>query len=73
MVHIGVHPDSSLQQLFKLCKADLVNMDDSDIEKLVNDHPAFWKIEIAADTYPSQPEGSDNLRNQSYAGRLGRP
>ncbi|MEN8245327.1 MAG: TAXI family TRAP transporter solute-binding subunit [Thermodesulfobacteriota bacterium] len=56
MVHIGVHPDSSLQQLFKLCQADLVNMDDSDIENVVNDHPAFWKISIAADTYPSLPE-----------------
>ena len=57
MVHIGVHPDSSLQQLFRLCKVDLVNMDDNDIQKLVNDHPAFWKINIAADTYPSQKEG----------------
>jgi len=56
MVHIGVHPDSSLQQLFKLCEANLVNMDDSDIEKLINDHPAFWKINIAADTYPSHPD-----------------
>jgi len=57
MVHIGVHPDSSLQQLFRLCKADLVNMNDKDIEKLVNDHPAFTNINIAADTYPSQPKG----------------
>ena len=57
MVHIGVHPDSSLQQLFRLCKVDLVNMDDNDIQKLVNDHPAFWKINIAADTYPSHPKG----------------
>ena len=56
MVHIGVHPNSYLQQLFKLCEANLVNMDDSDIEKLVNDHPAFWKIDIAANTYPSHPE-----------------
>jgi TRAP transporter TAXI family solute receptor len=53
MVHIGVHPNSALQQLFRLCKANLVNMDDNDIQKLVNDHPAFWKINIAADTYPS--------------------
>ncbi len=57
MVHIGVHPDSSLQQLFSLCKAGLVNMDDNDIEKLVNDHPAFSKINIAANTYPSYPKG----------------
>ena len=57
MVHIGVHPDSSLQQLLRLCKADLLNMDDNDIQKLVNDHPAFWKTNIAADTYPSQKKG----------------
>ena len=56
MVHIGVHPDSSLQQLFRLCKADVVNMDDSDIENLVADSAAFWKIDIAADTYSAHPE-----------------
>jgi len=56
MVHIGVHPDSSLQQLFKLCQAELVNMDDADIENMVNDHPEFFKIDIAAGTYPSHPE-----------------
>jgi len=52
MVHIGVHPDSSLQQLFRICEADLVNMDDKDIEKLVSDHPAFFPIRIARDMYP---------------------
>ncbi|MBW2193333.1 MAG: TAXI family TRAP transporter solute-binding subunit [Deltaproteobacteria bacterium] len=57
MVHIGVHPDSSLQQLFKLCKAGLVDMDDSDIEKLIMGHPAFIKISGASDTYPSHPKG----------------
>ena len=55
MVHIGVHPDPSLQQLFKLCTADLVNMDDTDIENLVNNHPDFFTINIAADTYPTRP------------------
>ena len=57
MVHVGVHPDSALQRLFRLCKVDLVNMNDNDIEKLVNDHPAFSKVNIAADTYPSHPKG----------------
>ena len=57
MVHIGVHPDSSLQQLLKLCKANLIGMYDNDIEKLVIDHPAFFKINIAADTYPSLATG----------------
>jgi len=56
MLHVGVHPDSSLQQLFKLCKVGLANMNDKDIEKLVNDHPAFSKVNIAADTYPSHPK-----------------
>jgi len=57
MIHIGVHPDSSLQQLLRRCKAGLVNMNDIDIEKLVIDHPAFSKINIAADTYTSHPKG----------------
>ena len=57
MLHIGVHPDSSLQQLFRLCEVDLVNMDDMDIKKLVRDHPAFYKINIAGSTYPSHPKG----------------
>ncbi len=57
MVHIGVHPDSSLQELIRRCKANLVGMYDNDIAKLVNDHPAFFKINIAADTYPSLPAG----------------
>jgi TRAP transporter TAXI family solute receptor len=57
MVHTGVHPDSSLQQLLRRCKAGLVNMNDIDIEKLVTDHPAFTKINIAADTYTSHPKG----------------
>ena len=57
MIHIGVHPDAALQQLFRMCKAGLVNMNDSDIGKLIKDHPAFTKIDIVADTYPSQPKG----------------
>ncbi|MDA3902279.1 MAG: TAXI family TRAP transporter solute-binding subunit [Desulfuromusa sp.] len=55
-VYIGLHPDFSLRQLLKDCNANLVNMDDSDIEKLVNDHSAFRKIDLAAGTYPSHPE-----------------
>ena len=56
MVHIGVHPDPYLQQLLERCKADLADMDDNDIEKLINDHPAFSKISIAANIYPSYPK-----------------
>ena len=56
MVNIAVHPDSTLQQLFRLCKADLVDMYDNDIEKLVNDVPEYFNIDIATDTYPSHPD-----------------
>ena len=54
LLFMGVHPDSSLQQLFKLCKARLIDLDDSGIEKLVSGHAAFSKIIIPAETYPSQ-------------------
>ena len=53
MVHIGVHPDSSLQQLLELCSATLVDMDDSDIVKLVDSQPALSLIDIPAGIYPS--------------------
>ena len=55
MLHIGVHPDSSLQQLFRLCKAKLVDMQNNDIAKLVSGHPGFVNITIPADLYPSNP------------------
>jgi TRAP transporter TAXI family solute receptor len=57
MLHIGVHPDPSLEQLFRLCKAALVSMDDKDIAQLIADHPAFSKIHVASDVYPSHPKG----------------
>ena len=56
MLHVGVHPDGSLQQLFKLCEANLVDMDDAEIEKMVSGHPALAKIEISADVYPANPQ-----------------
>lgn len=54
MVHIGVHPDPALQKLVKLCQADLVDMNDGDIGKMVNEHPAFSKTHIPAGMYPSR-------------------
>jgi len=54
MVRIGVHPNASLQQLIELCNANLVNMDDGDIDKMILAHGSFSKITIPAGTYPSQ-------------------
>ncbi len=53
MIYIGVHPNPELQQLFKLCEADMVSMDDSDIQKMISDHPAFSSINIDAGAYPT--------------------
>jgi len=54
MIHVGVHPDSSLKQLFKLCKAKAADMNDNDIQNFVRHHPAFSKFTIPSGTYPSQ-------------------
>ncbi len=56
MVYIGQHPDFSLRRLLKTCNGDLLNMDDKDIDGLLTEHPEFWKMDIAAGTYPSHPE-----------------
>ncbi len=54
MVHVGVHPDSSLKQLFRLCQADLVNLDDRDIEKMIETRPALLKLTLPKETYATQ-------------------
>ena len=56
MLHIGVHPDTSLQQLFRLCDARLVDLQDNDIRQLVSGSPAFVDITIPANQYPASPE-----------------
>ncbi len=53
MVHIGVHPDSALQQLMDLCAAVPVDMDDDDITRSVNANPAVSPVSIPAAIYPS--------------------
>ncbi len=56
MVYVGVHPDFSLRRMLKTCNGSLLSMDDSDVIKLINDNPAFWKTTIATGTYPSHPK-----------------
>ena len=52
MVHIGVHPDSALQQLIDLCAAVPVDMHDNDITRTVDGNPAFSSVTLSAGTYP---------------------
>jgi len=56
MVYVGQHPDFSLRRLLKTCNGELMTMDDSDIDRMIDEHPEFWKIELKAGTYPSQDE-----------------
>lgn len=65
MIHIGIHPDSSLHQLFKLCKADMADMDDIDIERLVSSYPYFSKVIIPSGTYLGQKTDINTLGTQT--------
>lgn len=51
MLHIGVHPDSSLQKLINLCSAVPIDMDDADVTKLVQMHPAYSAVHISEQAY----------------------
>ena len=57
MVNIAVHPDPKLQQLVKLCRAQLLNLNQIEIDAIRSSHPAFIQVEIAPNTYSAQPEG----------------
>lgn len=61
MAHIGVHPDPSVQQLFKLCNANLVGIDDSDIQELISRHPAFTKVSLKGGIYPDRADAITTL------------
>jgi TRAP transporter TAXI family solute receptor len=54
MVHMGVHPDTGLEQLIERCQGRLVGINDRDIEGLVADDPVFAMSVIAENTYPQQ-------------------
>ncbi len=57
MVNIAVHPDPELRQLFKLCKARLLSLNQADIDAIGSSHPAFIQINIAPETYSAYPRG----------------
>ncbi len=53
MVHAGVHPDSSLARLLKICGAKLVNVYDRDIRDWIDGHPAFCETTLDKGAYPT--------------------
>jgi len=56
MVFLTIHPDFSLRQLLKSCDAELLNVDEGGIKKLVEKDPALWMTTIQAGLYPNQPD-----------------
>ena len=54
MITIGVHPSLSTQRLVEDCKAVFLDIDDSDIDKLVDSRPPCWKTLISASSYSKQ-------------------
>ncbi len=65
MLHIGIHPAPAVQQLFKLCNADIADMNDTDIDKLISGHPAFSNFTIPSGTYPGQTTDINTLGTQT--------
>jgi len=66
MIYPGIHPAAPLQQLFKLCNADMANMKDNDIDRLVLRHPAFLNVTILSGTYPEQTTDINTLGTQTF-------
>ncbi|MCK5070914.1 MAG: hypothetical protein KAR01_10240, partial [Desulfocapsa sp.] len=54
MITIGVHPSLSTQRLVENCKAVFLDIDDSDIDKLVASRPPCWKTLISASSYSKE-------------------
>ena len=53
MVHIGVHPNPTMQQLVELCDASPVALADDDIVRMISGRPAYAAIDLPAGIYPA--------------------
>lgn len=54
MVTVGVNPDHSIQRLLDNCRAQLLDIQDETIDKLVDSSPPYWKTEIKSGCYIGQ-------------------
>jgi TRAP transporter TAXI family solute receptor len=55
IVRVNVHPDSSIQQVVKLCNAELVSVSGPGIMQFIKQNPAYQAINIPGGTYASNP------------------
>lgn len=51
MIHRGVHPDASLERLFRQVEAVFVNLEDEELRNYADRHPAVSKISLSAGIY----------------------
>ena len=56
IIHVGIHPDAKLKQVFNLCNVKLANMSDSDIENMLSENPSLSALSLPVDIYPGQRE-----------------
>jgi hypothetical protein len=61
IVRVNVHPESSIQQVVKLCKAELISVSGPDIMQFIEQNPAFQATSIPGDTYASNPDPVDTF------------
>jgi TRAP transporter TAXI family solute receptor len=55
IVRVNMHPDSSIQQVVKLCNAKLINVSGPDIMQFIKQNPAYQSINIPGGTFASNP------------------
>ena len=58
MLTVSVHPSLSTQRLFDNCKAQLLDINDDAIDKLVDALTPYWKTEINATSYDGQKKSA---------------
>ena len=55
MIHRGVHPDASLERLFRQVEAVFVNLEDEELRNYAERHPAISEISLSAGIYTDDP------------------
>ena len=61
IVRVNVHPEPSIQQVVKLCKAELISVSGSDIMQFIEQNPAYQVTSIPGNTYASNPAPVDTF------------
>ncbi len=71
MLNVGVHPTLPIHKLLKNCKAQLLDIDDDDIDALINSRPACWKTEINSESYPGPESRVQTFGTRAILGASG--